>query len=183
MSMTIPTIPAMPAGYVVQAADLNNLAYAAQFLLTKPATRVHDGVGGQALVTTGTAIQYSVADFDTDSMWSSGSPTQLTVQTPGFFKIDYMIDQNNGISYTSVAQITTGTNNPAGSGISTQCWPGGSFGASNRCCARAGGILPFYMYALDYVQVLAYPDINGSSTSSAPATFTPSYLALELVSI
>lgn len=181
MAMALPVLPVMPAGYIAQQADLDNIGYGVIFMMTKPMTRIHDGAGGQSLVPAGTVVQFSVADYDTDGMWNSGSPTQLTVQTPGFYKLDYMCCQNNGISMNAAAQVVTGANNPAGSGLSTQCWPGYGYGVS-RVCARGSGIIPWYMYALDWVTVTCYPNSTGGTLVSA-STFTPTFLSLELVSI
>ena len=42
MAMTLPTIPQLPAGYVVQVADMNALANCATFLMTKPMARAYE---------------------------------------------------------------------------------------------------------------------------------------------
>lgn len=189
MAMTIPTIPSLPAGYIAQAADLNNLAYAAQFLLNRPLTRIHDSAGGQAIGTAGTtAISFAHVDYDNDSMYSSSQPTRLAVQTPGYYRVDYMISgyQSNGSNPMNTwAQVTTGSNNPQGSGVITEVWPGygvGNVGAQAVCCGRGSGIIPLFMYAGDYVTVYAQCTATGQTTAT-PSQFSSSYLCLELVSI
>lgn len=185
MTMTIPTIPNMPAGYVAQAADLNNLAYAAQFLLTRPIARISDTSGTQTIGTSAAAISFNTVTFDPDTMYNSGTPTRLTVQTPGFYKISYLVNafsSGTSISMNAFATITTGTGNPAGSGVTTNCWAGGGAGGATgqRICARATGILPFYMYAGDFVTVSANAAATGNTLS---VNSFNSFLALELVSI
>lgn len=185
MTMIIPTIPIMAAGYVATATDMNNLAYAAQFMLTKPIARVHDTVGTQAIGTGTTTITWGAADFDPDGMWNSGSPTQLTIQTPGFYKMSYMLSGgtvSTTIDWNASAHVTTGANNPAGAGVVSEMWPGyGSGSASaNRVTCRASGIIPWYLYALDYVWVGALAASTGITLNTASF---PSYLCLELVSI
>lgn len=185
MAMTIPTIPTLPAGYIVTATDMNNLASAATFLLTKPIARVHDGAGSTAIGTSNTYIPFNTKDFDTDGMWSSGSPTLLTIQTPGFYKVEYMIDVLGTVapgSMQTAVTITTGSNNPAGSGLTSTCWEGYACGTdttSFRLAPHAAGVIPWYLYALDTVSVWAVESATGMTTS----TSFPSYLALELVSI
>ena len=156
MTMTLPTLPALPAGYVATAADMNNLAYCATFALTKPITLAYDSAGSQSL-STATVMSWGAVKYDTDGMWSSGTPNRLTVQTSGWYKIRYNVvstiaSTGGGNTYCT---STTGSNNPAGSGVtSSQCWPGYSdvFTTSGGG-AGASGIWPFYLYQGDYVQV------------------------------
>ena len=176
----------MPAGYIATAADFNNLAYATQFALTRPMARVHDTAGGQAVSNTSIAVTFGGVDFDPDGMWSSGANTRLTVQTPGFYKLDYFVSLTSGgttQNTVTFCKVTTGSNNPAGSGLTSQAWAGygsGSAGGS-RVGGRASGILPSFMYALDFVQVFVLAQSTGQSTSISG--FVPSWLCMELVSI
>ena len=186
MSMTIPTIPTMPAGYVVQAADMNNLAYGATFLLTKPIVRVRDAAGSQAVTVTFTSVAFNTKDFDTDGMWSSGSNTLLTIQTPGFYKVSYAVDAlaaSTSVPMNTIVQVVTGANNPAGTGVSMPfCWGGASAGgvaSSLRGMAHASGIIPWYMYAGDTAAI----QVNASATGMTLSTSIPSFFTLELVSI
>jgi hypothetical protein len=176
--MTIPVIPALPAGYVATAADLNALAYGCTFLLGKPIARVYDTTGSQILLATGTAVTYDTAGVDTDGMWNVSNPTRLTVQTPGYYRVRYGVN-DNGITLNACAVIVTGSNNPVGAGVSSQSWGSYSIGQSSQGRASAAGILPQFLYALDYVYVLASP--NASATQNT--TDGGSFLSLELVSI
>ncbi len=182
MAMTIPTIPVLPAGYVAQVADMNNLSSMATFLLTKPMARVHDGVGtGTLTANASTVTTYSVKDFDTDGMWNVSSPTRLTIQTPGWYRVRYgvCITTASLVSNT-YAIITTGANNPAGSGVITNCWPGSCYGgaAATLHQVNVSGILPAYLYALDWISVSTY--MNAAATYGLATV--PSFLALEFVS-
>lgn len=188
MAMTIPTIPPMAAGYVVQASDMNNLAYGATFLLTKPIARVRDGAGSFAIPSPSFgSVPFNVKDFDTDGMWSSGSNTRLTVQTPGFYKVSYAVDALAGsgaaLPMNTYVQVTTGANNPQGAGVAMPfIWSGyasGGLSVSGRAMPHASGILPWYMYALDYAQIQVVASSSGMTTS----TSVPSFFAMELVSI
>lgn len=185
MAMTIPTIPSsLPAGYVVTANDMNNLGAACTFLMTRPIARVHDAAGTQTIGTSVVAVQFNTKDFDTDGMWSSGANTRLTVQTPGFYKVEYWIDLMGSSSSTNAdtyVQVTSGSNNPAGAGIIQPCWGGhatAGVAASTRSGAHSAGILPLYMYSLDYVEIYAL-----CTTATPLSTSIPSFLTMELVSI
>ena len=179
----------MPAGYVAQLADLQNLAYAATFALTKPMTKVIDNTGGQAITTSFAAVQFSAAVFDLDGMWLGGSPKRLTVQTPGWYKVSYGINVGTvgGVFNTAVGS-TTGANNPLGSGVaSAKYWAGYcDEAASNVGWATATGDWPFYLYQGDFVQVFVQAAAAGASTgTTAPGGLSNggSYFSLELVSI
>lgn len=185
MTMILPTIPtSLPAGYVVTATDLNNLANACTFLMNKPLAHVHDSLGTQTIGTGATAVQFNVKDLDNDGMYSSGNNTRLTVQTPGFYESEYFIDcygAGGSVWISTYLQITTGANNPLGSGITQSCWAGhGSAGvaSSYRSGARGGGLLPLYMYMWDYVELYALVS-TAAPTSTAPVSF----LSMEFVSV
>lgn len=187
--LTIPTIPSLSAGSVVQLADLQNLAAAATFALGKPMTTVIDNTGGQAITTGFLAVTFTTVVFDIDGMWLAGSPKRLTVQTPGWYKVRYGINLGtNGGCYNTAVGSTTGSNNPAGSGInSAKYWAGYSDeAASTNGWASASGDWPFYLYQGDFLQVFIQAAATGSSTgTSAPSGFAQggSYFGLELVSI
>lgn len=185
MTMTIPTLPTFTAGYVVQPADMNDLAYACTFLLTKPICRVHDQAGTQSVTTSATSVSFNTADINTDGMWSSGTPTELIVQTPGFYKVSYSIDAVAASSASTIGtsvQVITGANNPLGAGVSmTPCWIG--YGAaltasSLRVVCHGAGLIPWYMYAGDYAEtrMIAY------ATGMTLNTTIPSTMYMELVS-
>jgi hypothetical protein len=191
MSMTIPTIPSLPAGYVVQAGDMNNLAAAATFLLTKPIVRVRDTANGTTTIgTSPTAIQWGSADINTDGMWSGAHPQRLTIQTPGWYKVRYMVQcgSNNG-PFLSWVISTTGSNNPAGSGIpSSAYWASYCVGVGGSQASRTNGsgLWPFYLYSGDYLEVMCQSTSSGQNTGDgAPgvATNGGSVFSLELKSI
>jgi hypothetical protein len=187
--MTIPVIPSLPAGYVVQLGDLQALAYAAQFALNKPISRVIDTAGGAAIGTSFGAVSFSSAVFDTDGMWNVANPQRLTVQTPGWYHVRYGINVGTvGGVYTACIASTTGTNNPQGSGVQSANYWGASTdeAASSNGWATGEGDWPFYLYQGDYIRVFIEAAVTGSSTGiTAPsgATTPGSFFGLELVSI
>jgi hypothetical protein len=180
--MVIPTIPSLPAGHVATADEMNALAYACTFQLTKPAARVHDSLGSTAIGITATTIPFNVKDYDTDSMWSSGANTKLTIQTPGWYKFRVGIATTGSHAINTKIRSTTGPNNPAGNGITSGDHWGGyiASGATFVGAAGVSGIWPFYLYSGDFLFVVAIADATGNSTNN---TVVGSFFALEFVSV
>jgi hypothetical protein len=182
MAMTIPTVPSLPAGHVATTAEMNALAGACTFLLEKPVARVRDTTGGLAIGTSATTIPFNTKDYDTDGMWSSGANSRLTIQTPGWYKFRYSIATTGGHAVNTKMRSTTGANNPSGSGITSgDHW--GGYTPSGTTFVGAGGcsgIWPFYLYAGDFLFIVALADTAGNTTNTS---VTGSSFALEFVSI
>lgn len=193
MTMVIPTIPTMPAGYIATGTDMNNLAYCCTFLSTMPIARVRDAAGGQSLSTSSgspTQISFATKDIDTDGMWSAGSPTFLTVQTPGWYKFRYSVAVGTGgsVRVNCHMRSTSGANNPGGAGNnSAALWGAYTYAAasSNNEYAGAAGVWPFYLYSGDQLAVRAYTDNAVSTVTTAPSSGNNggSFFSLEMVSI
>ena len=187
--LAIPVLPSLPAGYVVQAADMTALVNAAAFALQKPITKVIDTSGGQSIGTGFGAVTFSSAQFDIDGMWSNSTPTRLTIQTPGWYTIRYGVNVGTvGKTVVTCAASTSGPNNPIGTGVASANYWGGytDMNAGNFGWATGGGDWPFYLYQGDYIQVFAQADSTGGSTGITGPTggTTPgSYFSMELVSI
>ncbi len=177
---TVPSLNPVPAGYVVQPADMNAMAYACQFLMNKPVARVHTVTAGQALSTSDTAVNFDTVDLDPDSMFNSKWPAQLTIQTPGFYKARYGVNEGgNGVNGNGWVQVVTGANNPAGQGMANSYYYSYVAGGGSGGICGASGVIPQYLYPLDYVQVM----FRGSAAASVAVSPVGPYLSLELVSI
>jgi hypothetical protein len=161
---------------------MQNLSAACTFLLTKPITKVRDTTGGTAFSSAGVPIPFTSADIDTDGMWNASYPTQLTVQTPGWYKLRYMVAQSGSSDATNAAAFsTTGPNNPAGSGSnSAKYW--GSYSDSQPGYMCGHGLWPFYLYAGDFIQVLGIEISGAGAVSYVSGTDLGSFLSLEFVS-
>lgn len=188
--LTIPVIPSLPAGHVVQLSELQALASAASFLLGKPATEIADEVGGQAITTSYNPVTFSQAIFDVDGMWNVSFPSRLTIQTPGWFKLRYIVNTGTvANALNTYVTSTSGSNNPGGAGVtSAPYWAGyceNPGGAGLYTYAGASGVWPFFLYAGDYLQVSVTSGAAGSSTATgAPGTATEGFsrFSLEYVS-
>jgi hypothetical protein len=182
MAMAIPVVPQLPAGHIATVDEMNQLAYACTFLLTKPVARVRDTAGGATVGTTAAAVAFNTKDTDTDGMWSSGANTRLTIQTPGWYKFRYGISTAGGHAVNTKLRSTTGPNNPAGSGIGSGDHWGGYCPSLAAFDGAAGcsGIWPFYLYSGDFLQVFVLADTTGNSLVVAQAG---SFFDLEFVSV
>ena len=193
MTMTIPTIPSLPAGHVVTLAEMQELAYAATFLLTKPIVLIEQVASGQAITTSFASLNNFTAGgliYDTDGMWNSATPSRLTVQTPGWYKVRYAVNVGtNGGTFNTAIRSTTGSNNPLGAGVqSGMYWGAYSVQTATTIPVYCGsqGVWPQYLYAGDYLQILMKAAASGSSTGlTAPGSGSNggSWFSAELVSI
>jgi hypothetical protein len=192
MSMTVPTIPSLPAGHVVTLADMQALASAATFLLTKPIVLIEQVANGQAITTGLNTLNNFTSGgviYDTDGMWSNSTPSRLTVQTPGWYRVCYGVNCNTtGGTYTTCLRSTTGSNNPAGAGVTSASHWGGYTNvtaSSNPGYAGASGLWPAYLYVGDYLQIMMQAAATGTNTGlTAPGSANNggSFFSMEWVS-
>ena len=175
MSGAPPKVPAIFAGQVVTSAQMNALSAVATFLFGKPSAYVQASTT-QAL-SGATSINFPTKIRDSDFMWASGSPTLLTVQTPGYYRVAYYVPHAATNSVSSV-KITAGSNNPQ-VGATKLCWGGSASASGAVVCCGAAGVLPVYMYQLDTVQVVVTP---GSAVSTDVTTMGPASFSMEFVS-
>lgn len=186
MTMNLPSIPTVdgqpfPVGHVVTADEMNALAYCCQFAMNKPLTRVHATSTQSIPSGTPVAINFQVADMDIDGMFDSGSPGQLTIQTPGYYKARYMVGAGN-FGCNGFIQGTTGANNPAGSGLNIAAqWMSYNLGGSPANGALgASGIIKQYLFAGDSMRVMFSRPAGAVSTI---LTDVAPWFSLEWVSI
>ena len=169
-ALTLPTIPAMPVGSIATAQQMNDLTYCCQFLYQKPMTKVIDATGGQAVQVVGsfTYVTFTAALYDADGQWSAGSPTLLTIQTPGWYKVRYGVSFTSGDTGAMSAAVRSlsGPNNPQGSGVASASYWGSSCvcGTGTVNAIGAAGLWPFYLYTGDELRVLMYSSKTGNTT-------------------
>lgn len=192
MSLTIPVIPSLPAGHVVTLSDMQALSAAATFLLAKPIVLIEQIASGQAITTSLSTLNNFTSGgviYDTDSMWNSGTPSRLVVQTPGWYRACYAVNCNTtGGTYTTCLRSTTGANNPQGAGVqSLNHWGGYAAVTASSLPGYAGasGLWPAYLYAGDYLQILMQAAAAGTSTGltgPAGSNNAGSFFSMEWVS-
>jgi hypothetical protein len=145
----------------------------------KPLTLLEQQTAQTLTTATLTAVTWDTRITDRDSGWASGSDTRYTAQTPGYYLLaaNVQFASNATGARVIVFQVTTGSGNPAGPGVTTQFGRAGIAAVSGAAtCASSKSLTP-YMYDGDYAQVLAYQSSGGNL-----ATTTPSNLSVTMAS-
>lgn len=131
---------------------------------------------GQAIATggSGSAISWATEELDTDGIFDVGSPTRLTIQTPGYYVFNGSMqwDAGSGGSFRYIYLRRDGSVTGIGAAGLT---PSAASGLANR----HGSIVspPMHMDAGDYVELMAFHD-NGSDRN-----FDQGYLACYAVQL
>jgi hypothetical protein len=182
---TIPLVPTLEAGYAAQGAQLQELCTAITWLMTgKPLAELNQGSAQTFTSGTAAALTWDTKVTDRDSGWSSGSNTRYTAQTPGYYLAE-AVASFNGASSGGVAawyQVTTGSGNPVGAGVNTLfCRPALPLQSAGTAVALKS--LTPYMYAGDYIQVIAEQTSGGTlSTATAPPSHPQCWFTIMLAS-
>jgi hypothetical protein len=168
---TVPAIPTFQAGQVVSSANMNLLGTAITWRLSGRPLAQCQQLSAQSIAnTTVTALTWDTNLENRDSMWSSGSNSRLTVATPGIFlaAANVTYAAASGGARQIWFRVTTGSSNPAGSGVTI---PFGMSALNNAggslTSAVATKFLTPYMYDGDYLQVLTYQN-QGAAVSTQP---------------
>lgn len=177
-----PVFPAFAFQEIASIAKLSQLAYDASFLLTPPGQVLLTSTVSQSIPNAAnTAVTWNTATGSgPDVMWTSGS--QVTAQTPGYYDLDTQVTfPNNSTGARQVMfRVTTGPGNPGGAGNTTIFGLFSATPASGINTVVATGMTGPYMYAGDYVEVLAYQSSGGALSLPSPSV---SWLAVCLVSL
>jgi len=91
--MELPTLSQWDAGMEHDEDAFNEVSYALSFLLNPPEIVVKQ-TAAQSIASGTTnlvAITFDTLTKDNDSMWAAGTPTIVTVQTPGWYEIEYAV--------------------------------------------------------------------------------------------
>lgn len=179
-----PAPPVQYAGRLATSADMNSLAQTALYLRRPPMVVAQSATSGtgQSMTSTPAGVQFTGGVLrDTDGFFAPANNTRLTVRTPGFYRVRYSVPFDVAAQNCQcMARVTTGSNNPAGAGVTSSWWYAWA-GAANSIngCACGGGIIPVYLYVLDYVEILQ----NVVTTSNMPVTPQPAIASLRMVSL
>ena len=178
----IPVIPVFPAGTAATSAGLTQVAAAAQWLCyTRPLTRARQAVTQSIPNATATPVTWDTKIIDRDGGFTSS--TTYTAQTPGFYLlaacIGYAANATGGRQ--CYFTVTTGSNNPAGPGVTTSfALAAVPAAASVPTAAVSKQLVPQRVYTGDYFQVIAWQNSGGAlSTSTANGG---SYWTIQMVS-
>lgn len=166
---TIPTVPSFVTGETPSIAKLNQLAACVSFACVLPA---YCALSGSQTLTSGSvaALTWTTGTDRDGGHSNSVNPTRYTAQTAGYYSMSCSVTFAGNTSGGRLAyfQVTTGSGNPGGAGITTLFGDKASPPPSSagRLARLDLGITTPYMYAGDYVEVYA-EQTSGSSLSTA----------------
>lgn len=172
-----PVIPTEPAGVIATSKDLNEWATASQFFLgsfrgTQPVFFLM-AAATQSLTTSFTAVTYSSSApvfKDNNGAWTSGTPSRMTVMTPGFYSIAWSVSAASGAGHLQCyAQVTTTAANPFNPSATMKFQAANRAATTNITVTSSGGLVPIYLATGDYIEVYA---LVGSAVSTS-LTFAP----------
>lgn len=158
-----PTIPTEPAGVIATSRDLNDWANAASFFLgstrgTQPMFFLMASAT-QGLTTSFTAVTYSSSApvfKDNNGAWSSGTPSRVTVMTPGFYTVAWSVSAASGAGHLQAyAQVTTTAANPFNPSTTLKFQESNRAATTSIVVTSSGGLVPFYLATGDYIEVYA----------------------------
>lgn len=101
MAKTYTALGTVAAGDVYTASAYNTMATDVNNFIVPPAAQVIRSTNLTSY-TSGTAITWSSAAYDTDSIFSAGSPNILTIQTTGLYLIEAVVLLTATATLTSV---------------------------------------------------------------------------------
>ena len=160
---TVPVMHVWVTGEIVTAANLNaDTSTLGNFLLAPPMSFVRQTSFQTLVNSTFPALQWNVADVNSDSSWTIASNTRLTSNTAGWYEIS--------AAWTLVATATTGRR------ITVIAVNGSQLNAGQHVTvgtlASASGLLPshpVFLNAGDYAEIQAFQD-SGSNQNTGSAT-------------
>ena len=180
---SIPVVPTFPAGLPATGAAMQELCTALTWCFSgRPVAEFQQASAQTISTSTTTAVTWDTKITDRDSGWSSGSNTRYTSKTPGIYDVTASVPYaSNSTGYRQTwFRVTTGSNNPAGAGVTTQFGVASYFAAGNAgACAR---FLTPYLYVSDYVEVLTWQTSGGNLALSVAGGQGPPWFSVVLVS-
>ena len=176
----LPSIPDIPAGTVAGSAEMNELASACSFLLgsasgTNPFWWLTQTTG-QSIGTSATAVNWASPTKDNDGVWASANPSRATIQTPGFYSIDWDVAfpaGGNAFAVQAYAQVTTTASNPynPSASIKFQFSSLSVVSTSGSLISHGGGLVPTWLNTGDYIQILAMCTAAETTITVPPSCF------------
>ena len=180
-TITLPgALPILTAGQIVDAADMNAMTSAANFISGKPVCVLQTPSAGQSIPTTAntTPVVWTEAEIDNSGMYNASSPTIVTIQVPGWYRICYSVtiaSGANSVAYNGYVSQTGGSS--TGNYLGSYCES--LAGALPLVAMGASGLWPFYLTEGATLSVWMQAGETGTYTSSIYS----SYLSLEYASM
>lgn len=179
MTIVLPgPLPSLAAGHIATADDMNAMVGVVNFLANRPICQVSATVGGRAVSATPntTSVQWDIANIDNSGMYSSSSPSQLTIQVAGWYKVRYSVVVTAASAGVYNGYLTQGGGGGGGNYLGSYADYTSSLPA---CALGASGTWPFYLAAGNTLTLWVNSNATGSTTSITPCG---SNMSLEFVS-
>lgn len=189
MTATVPVIPDMPAGTVATEAEMNAVGTACVFLTgfgagDRPFWNVRRASAGTQNASTDAVVPWDTAVSDSDGVWSSATPGQVTIQTPGYYHADWCIATLGGIAtqeLTAYLRVTTSAANPENPSAVFDAQFCGVYSVVTYgyVIPSGGGVLPIRLYPGDALALHLVTDSAGTArwVTAQPPTFTGQWVS------
>ena len=91
--MIVPSVSIWNAGFQHDVVSFQAISDALNFLLDPPECEVNQTTTQSIAtgLTTATAVSFNSATTDNDGMWDSAHPTYITIQTPGWYEVEWAV--------------------------------------------------------------------------------------------
>lgn len=166
MAKTYNSIPTVSTGDVYTATAHNNIVENSNNYRVPPMVKVGRNGSNQSITPGASAyVQWNNASaaYDTDGMWSSGSNTRLTVQTPGIYAATWGIFVGwTGVSFSCELNLTHTTSGGTETTIAQDFWYLNNDNAVFSYSSTITGYFP--CVAGDYFRAKWANQVNGTST-------------------
>ena len=161
----LPTVPTFVAG-APAIADLNNLSYAASFLIdhsVRPTWKFFTTATQSLVANTLAVVQFNKIPYDSDGVYNA-SNNGANIVTQGYYEVEANVQLEAGANkdnFFLVFQMSTTSTNPHfAAGVQSFGYKGGALPQTSSAVADASycisGITPFACYPADLIQVIAY---------------------------
>jgi hypothetical protein len=161
---TVPVMHVWVTGEIVTAANLNaDTSTLGNFLLAAPMTSVRQTAFQTLVNASFPALQWNVADVNSDSSWSSGSNTRLTSNTTGWYEMSAAWTLVGGA--TAGRRITVIAVNGAQLNAAQISIPAGGLASTSGIAPSH----PVFLNSGDYAEIQAFQD-SGSNQNTGSAT-------------
>lgn len=184
---TVPSAPSEAAGNISASADWNAWATATSYLLGSGAGKCPMFwllmSAAQTFTTSAAAVTWAGATTapiykDNDGGWSSGSPTKYTIQTKGYWTVDYTVNAGTSASnLLTYVQVTTTSSNLINPSVTLKFAYNNQAASSANACNCSSSLVPILLYPNDSLQVFAQTGASSTSGGNPSSSFTGQWVS------
>jgi hypothetical protein len=182
---TIPTVPSEEAGTISTSADWNAWCGTCTYLLgsgsgKNPMFFLMSNVA-QTWTTTPGFCNFNTAGAvfkDNDGGFSNSTPGRYTVQTPGYWTVDWAINGGSSASFlVCYLEINTTSANLYNPSATIKCQYTNAAQTTAAAYATSGGLVPIVLFAGDLLQLVVQSGASSTELTSPYSHFTGSWVS------